>query len=129
VVLLKENHMLLAETTSLRPGKPRDLQFSVCKAWRDGSLKMSKMLKVLKVLKQLIEHLASLAGWYSSFRGEASVTSRQVLRLWSYEPRYCPKPLPGGCEKKVCAISALCAVSLFFVLNKEGENCFSLHAE
>jgi hypothetical protein len=39
---------------------------SVCKAWRDCSLKMSKMLKVLKVLKVLIEHLASLAGWYSS---------------------------------------------------------------
>jgi hypothetical protein len=41
---------------------------------------MSKMLKVLKVL---IEHLASLAGWYSSCGGEKSVTSRQVLRLWS----------------------------------------------
>jgi hypothetical protein len=52
-------------------------------ALRDGSLKMSKMLKVLKVLKQLIEHLASLAGWCSSCGGETSVTSRQVLRLWS----------------------------------------------
>ena len=84
------------------PGKPRNLQFSVCKAWRDCSLKMSKMLKMLKVLKVLIEHLASLTGWYSSCGGETSVTSRQVLRLWSYEPRYCPKPLPGGREKK-CA--------------------------
>jgi hypothetical protein len=30
---------------------------------------MSKMLKMLKVLKVLIEHLASLAGWYSSCGG------------------------------------------------------------
>jgi hypothetical protein len=61
---------------------------------------MSKMLKVLKVLKVLIEHLASLTGWYSSCGGETSVTSRQVLRLWSDEPRYCPKPLPGERGKK-----------------------------
>jgi hypothetical protein len=53
VVLLKENHMQLMEPQlpTGNPGKPRNLQFSVCKAWRDGSLKMSKMLKVLKVLK------------------------------------------------------------------------------
>ncbi len=53
VVLLKENHMRLMEPQlpTGNPGKPRNLQFSVCKAWRDCSLKMSKMLKVLKVLK------------------------------------------------------------------------------
>ncbi len=53
VVLLEENHMQLMEPQlpTGYPGKPRNLQFSVCKAWRDCSLKMSKMLKVLKVLK------------------------------------------------------------------------------
>ena len=73
---------------------------------------MSKMLKMLKVLKVLIEHLACLAGWYSSCGGETSVTGRQV-----------------GAGKKVCAISALCAISPFFVFKRKGKNCFSLHAE
>ena len=111
----------------VKAGRPKGAPHSVCKAWRDCSLymsKMSKMLKVLKVLKVLIEHLASLAGWYSSCGGETSVTSRQVLRLWSYEPRYCPRPLPGGAEK-VCAISALCAVSPFLYLKGRGELIFT----
>ena len=52
VVSPERDHVRLREPLPTgSPGKPRNLQFSVCKAWRDFPLKVSKMLKMLKVLK------------------------------------------------------------------------------